>query len=125
MWALGGAASPVLGVHIAGGLRTSQRGLENGIISLAGTVEKSIHRWSLTVYENSGEGNSALKEGGSQMWVHKCKHWTIKKAEHQRNDAFPLWCWRRHFRVTWTARRSNQSILKEISPEYSLEELTL
>ena len=70
-------------------------------------------------------GNSAPKEGGSQMWVHKCKHWTIKKAEHQRNDAFPLWCWRRHFRVTWTARRSNQSILKEISPEYSLEELTL
>ena len=125
MWAPGGAASPVLGVHTAGGLRTSQRGLENGIISLAGTVEKSIHRWSITVYENSGEGNSALKEGGSQMWVHKCKHWTIKKAEHQRNDAFALWCWRRLLRVTWTARRSNQSILKEISPEYSLEELTL
>ena len=54
MWAPGGAASPVLGVHTAGGLRTSQRGLENGIISLAGTVEKSIHRWSLTVYENRG-----------------------------------------------------------------------
>ena len=50
---------------------------------------------------------------------------TIKKAEHQRIDAFELWCWRRLLRVTWTARRSNQSILKEINPEYSLEELTL
>ena len=51
--------------------------------------------------------------------------WTIKKAEHQRIDAFELWCWRRLFRVPWTARRSNQSILKEISPEYSLEGLML
>ena len=51
--------------------------------------------------------------------------WTIKKAEHQRNDAFELWCWRRLLRVPWTARRSNQSILKEISPEYSLEWLML
>ena len=50
---------------------------------------------------------------------------TIKKAEHQRIDAFELWCWRRLFRVPWTARRSNQSILKEISPEYSLEGLML
>ena len=49
--------------------------------------------------------------------------WTIKKAEHQRIDAFELWCWRRLLRVPWTARRSNQSILKEISPEYSLEGL--
>ena len=51
--------------------------------------------------------------------------WTIKKAERQRNDAFELWCWRRLLRVPWTARRSNQSILKEISPEYSLEGLML
>ena len=51
--------------------------------------------------------------------------WTIKKAEHRRIDAFELWCWRRLLRVPWTARRSNQSILKEISPEYSLEELML
>ena len=51
--------------------------------------------------------------------------WTIKKAEHQRNDAFKLWCWRRLLRVSWTARRSNQSILKEINPEYSLEGLML
>ena len=50
-----------------------------------------------------------------------CESWTIKKTEHQRIDAFELWCWRRLLRVPWTARRSNQSILKEISPEYSLE----
>ena len=54
-----------------------------------------------------------------------CESWTIKKAEHQRIDAFELWYWRRLSRVFWTARRSNQSILKEISPEYSLEELML
>ena len=51
--------------------------------------------------------------------------WTIKKAEHQRVDAFELWCWRRLLRITWTARTSNQSILKGISPEYSLEGLML
>ena len=54
-----------------------------------------------------------------------CESWTIKKAEHRRVDAFELWCWRRLLRVPWTARRSNQSILKEISPEYSLEGLML
>ena len=52
-----------------------------------------------------------------------CENWTIKKAEHRRNDAFKLWCWRRLFRVPWTARRSNQSDLEEINPEYSLEGL--
>ena len=51
--------------------------------------------------------------------------WTIKKAEHRRIDAFKLWCWRRFLRVTWTARRSNQSTLKEVSPKYSLEGLML
>ena len=55
--------------------------------------------------------------------MYGCKSWTVKKAEHQRIDAFELWCWRRLLRVPWTARRSNQSILKEISPEYSLEGL--
>ena len=50
--------------------------------------------------------------------MHGCESWTIKKAEHQRIDAFELWCWRRLLRVPWTARRCNQSILKEISPEY-------
>ena len=54
-----------------------------------------------------------------------CERWTIKKAECWRFDAFELWCWRRLLRVSWTARRSNQSVLKEISPEYSLESLVL
>ena len=54
-----------------------------------------------------------------------CESWTIKKAEHRRIDAFELWCWRRFLRVPWTVRRSNQFILKEISPEYSLEGLML
>ena len=54
-----------------------------------------------------------------------CESWTIKKAERRRIDAFELWCWRRLLRVPWTTRRSNQSILKEISPEYSLERLML
>ena len=57
--------------------------------------------------------------------VHGCESWTIKKAERQRIDAVELWCWRRLLRVPWTARRSKQSILKEISPEYSLEGLML
>ena len=57
--------------------------------------------------------------------MYGCESWTIKKAEHQRTDAFELWCWRRFLRVPWTTRRSNQSILKEISPEYSLEGLML
>ena len=57
--------------------------------------------------------------------MYGCESWTIKKAEHQRIDAFELWCWRRLLRVPWTARRSNQSILKEISPEYSLKGLML
>ena len=57
--------------------------------------------------------------------MYRCESWTIKKAEHWRSDAFELWCWRRLLRVPWTARRSNQSILKEISPEYSLEGLML
>ena len=57
--------------------------------------------------------------------MYACESWTIKKAECRRIDAFELWCWRRLLRVPWTARRSNQSILKEISPEYSLEGLML
>ena len=57
--------------------------------------------------------------------MHGCESWTTNKAEHQRIDAFKLWCWRRFLRVLWTARGSNQLILKEISPEYSLEGLML
>ena len=57
--------------------------------------------------------------------MYGCESWTVKKAEHRRTDAFELWCWRRLLRVPWTARRSNQSILKEISPGISLEEMML
>ena len=57
--------------------------------------------------------------------MYGCESWTIKKAEHQGIDAFELWCWRRLLRIPWTAKRSNQSVLKEISPEYSLEGLML
>ena len=57
--------------------------------------------------------------------MYRCEGWTIKKAECQRTDAFELWCWRRLLRVPWTTRRSNQSILKEFNPEYSLEGLML
>ena len=57
--------------------------------------------------------------------MYGCESWTVKKADCRKIDAFELWCWRRLLRVPWTARRSNQSILKEISPEYSLEELML
>ena len=57
--------------------------------------------------------------------MYGCENWTVKKAEHQRIDAFELWCWRRLLSVPWTARRSNQSTLKEISPECSLERLML
>ena len=59
------------------------------------------------------------------MVMYGCESWTVKKAEGRKTDAFELWCWRRLLRVPWTARRSNQSILKKISPEYSLEGLTL
>ena len=61
----------------------------------------------------------------SPVVMYRCDSWIIKKAEHQRIDAFELWCWRRLLRVPWTARRSNQSILKEVNPEYSLEGLML
>ena len=57
--------------------------------------------------------------------MYGCESWTVKKAEHQRIDAFELWCWRRLLKVPWTSRRSNQSIIKEISPKYSLEGLML
>ena len=57
--------------------------------------------------------------------MYGCESWTIRKAEHQRIDAFELWCWRRLLRVSWTERRANQSVLKEIRPEYSLEGLML
>ena len=66
-----------------------------------------------------------VKAMAFQVVMYGCESWIIKKAEHQRIDAFELWCWTRLLRVPWTARRSNQSILKEINPEYSLEGLML
>ena len=66
-----------------------------------------------------------VKAMGFPVVMYRCENWTIKKAEHQKIDAFELWCWRTLLRVPWTARRSNQSILKEINPEYSLEGLML
>ena len=68
---------------------------------------------------------SLVKDMVFPVVMYGCESWTIKKAEHQRIDAFELWCWRRLLGVPWTARRSNQSILKKINPEYSLEGLTL
>ena len=73
----------------------------------------------------ANKGPSSQSYGFSTASTYGCESWTIKKAEHQRIHAFELWCWRRLLRVPWTARRSNQSILKEISPEYLLEELML
>ena len=66
-----------------------------------------------------------IKATAFPVVMYECESWTIKKAEHQRIDAFELWGWRRLLRVPWTARKSNQSILKEISPEYALEGLML
>ena len=66
-----------------------------------------------------------MKETVFPVLMYGCESWTVKKVERRRIDAFELWCWRRLLRVPWTARRSNQSILKEISPEYSLEGLML
>ena len=66
-----------------------------------------------------------VKTVGFPVVMYGCESWTVKKAEHWRNDAFKLWCWRRLLRVPWTARRSNQSVLKEISPGCSLEGLML
>ena len=71
-----------------------------------GTLPTKVHVVKVTVFP---------------VVMYRCESWTVKKAEHQRIDAFELWCWRRLFRVPWTEGRSNQSILKEINPEYSLE----
>ena len=71
-----------------------------------------------------GQISSILSMGFSAV-MYRYESWTIKKAECQRIDAFELWCWRRLLKIPWTARRSNQSILKEVNPEYSLEGLML
>ena len=73
-------------------------------------------------FTNKGPSSQSC---GFPVVMYRCESWTIKKAECQRIDSFELWCWRRPLRVLWTAKRSNQSILEEISPEYSLEGLML
>ena len=76
-------------------------------------------------YTTSSTKVNLVKAMDFSVVMYGCEGWTIKKAEHRKIDAFELWSWRRHLRVPWTTRRSNQSILKEISPEYSLEGLML
>ena len=73
-------------------------------------------------FANKGPSSQSC---GFPAVMYGCESWTIKKAEHQRIDAFKLWCWRRLLRVLWTTRRSNQSILKKLNPEYSLKGLRL
>ena len=73
-------------------------------------------------FANKGPSSQSY---GFPVVMYGCESWTIKKAEHRRIDAFELWCWRRFLRVPWTGRRSNQSILKDTNPEYSLEGLIL
>ena len=80
-------------------------------------IKKQRHYFANKGLSSQGYGFSSSHVCDS----HGCQSWTLKKAEHQRIDAFELWCWRRFLRAPWTARRSNQSILKEISPEYSLK----
>ena len=84
--------------------------LESVLKSRDSTLLTKVHRVKVMVFP---------------VVTHGCESWILKKAEHQRIDAFELWCWRRLLKVPWTARRSNQSILKEINPEYSLEGLML
>ena len=108
-------------------------------ITVDGDFSLEIRRWLLLRRKAMTNLDSVLKSKGiilptkvhrvkTMVFVvltYSCESWTIKKAEHWRIDAFELWCWRRLLRVPWTAKRSNQSILKEINPEYSLEGLML
>ena len=108
-------------------------------ITAAGDCSHEIRRWFLLRRKTMTNLDSMLKSRDVTLLTkvhivkamvfpvvtYGCESWTIKKAEHQIIDAFELWCWRRHLRVPWTARRSNQSILKEINPEHSLEGLML
>ena len=99
------------------------------VLTVTITYQKSnCYRLLLSV--KSRDITLPTKSFSSKLWffpvvMYGCDSWTIKKAEHRRIDAFELWCWRRLLRVPWTARRSNQSILKEINTEYSLEGLML
>ena len=96
-------------------------------------THSSILAWKIPWMEKPGRLQSMGSQRVRHDWLtslslsltYKCESWTIKKAEHRKIDPFELWCWKRLLRVPWTARRSNQSILKEISPEYPLEGLML
>ena len=88
--------------------------------SLKQHIKKQRH-----YFTDKGPSSQSYGFSSSHVWMDMDESWTIKKAECQRIDAFELWCWRRLLRVSWTARRSNESILKEIDPEYSLEGLKL
>ena len=81
--------------------------------------------WEDPLEKEMATHSNILKAMVFLVVMYGCENWTIKKVERRRIDAFELWCWRRLLRVPWTARRSNQTILKEISPEYSLEGLIL
>ena len=81
------------------------------------TLDSKLKNWDITLLTKV----RLVKAMVSPAVMYGCESWTMKKAEHQRIDAFELWCWRRHSGVPWTARRSNQSTLKEISPEHSLD----
>ena len=85
-------------------------------------LDSMLKRRDIHHFSNKGLSSQNY---GFPVVMYRCESWTTKKAETQRIDVFKLWCWRRLFRVPWTARRSNQSILKEINPEYSLEGLML
>ena len=90
------------------------------LFNMLSRVVIALTRWTFI-----GKVMSLLFDMLSSLVMYGCESWTIKKVERQRIDAFELWCWRRLLRVPWTARRSNQSILKEITPEYSLEGVML
>ena len=90
-------------------------------ITADGNFRHEIKRCFLLRCEAMSDLDSVLKS----IVMYHCESWTVKKAECQRTDAFELWCWRRLLRVPWTAKRSNQSILKEVSLEYSLERLMI
>ena len=106
-------------------------------INVDGDCSHEIKRQLLLDRKDMTNLDSILKSKGitlpTKIWIvrlwssviYGCESWPIRKVEHQRIDAFKLWCWRRPFRVPWTTRKSNQSILKEVNPEYSLEGLQL
>ena len=91
------------------------------VYSLEGNIDSILESRDITLPTKV----SLVKAMVFPVVMYGCESWTVKKAEHRRIDAFELWCWRRLLRVPWTSRRSNQSILKEISPECSLEGLML